>query len=53
MLQNQEKSTLLKFIVHLEETFTDSEYMNFMLEYLPGQDLFWVMQNEMNLFLGK
>lgn len=53
MLQREEKSRLVDFIVHLEATFVDHENINFMLEFLPGQDLFWLMQNEMNLFLGK
>ena len=37
----------------LEETFVDAENINFVFEYLPGQDLFWVLQNEHNLNLGK
>ena len=37
----------------LEETFVDAENVNFVFEYLPGQDLFWVLSNEHNLNLGK
>lgn len=43
----------LDFIVQLYETFTDEENINFVFEFLQGQDLFWVLQNEHNLFLGK
>jgi len=41
------------FIVDLVETFVDVDSVNYVFEYLPGQDLFWLIQNEMNLFLGK
>jgi hypothetical protein len=37
----------------MEETFADLESINFIFEFCPGQDLFWVIQNEMNLALGK
>ncbi len=37
----------------LFETFTDEENINFVFEYLPGQDLFWILSNEHNLNLGK
>ena len=37
----------------MEETFVDNESINYIFEYCPGQDLFWVLQNEMNLTLGK
>lgn len=37
----------------MEETFADIDSINFIFEYCPGQDLYWVIQNEMNLFLGK
>jgi len=43
----------LDFIMMLFETFTDAENVNFVFEYLPGQDLFWILQNEHNLNLGK
>lgn len=43
----------MNFFVHLEETFIDQDSINFLFEYLPGADLYWVIQNEMNLFLGK
>ena len=33
----------LNYIVHLEETFTDSENVNFIFEYLPGENLYWVL----------
>ena len=36
----------------LQETFTDTENVNFVFEYLPGQDLFWILSNESNLNLG-
>jgi hypothetical protein len=53
MLRKEGKREPLNFIVHLEATFTTPDSVNFVLEYLPGQDLFWMLQNEMNLFLGK
>jgi len=33
----------LNYIVALENTFSDSDNINFILEYLPGQDLYWVV----------
>lgn len=39
------------FIVKLYDTFTDSQSVCFVFEYLQGQDLFWVLQNEHNLKL--
>jgi len=33
----------LSFIMRLEDTFVDAENVNFVFEYLPGQDLFWVL----------
>ena len=35
------------------ETFLDEENVNFVFEYLPGQDLFWIQANEHNLKLGE
>ena len=40
------------FVVKLYNTFTDQNFVCFVFEYLPGQDLFWVLQNENNLKLG-
>jgi hypothetical protein len=37
----------------LLETFTDQDNINFVFEYLPGQDLFWILSNEHNLKLGE
>ena len=37
----------------LLETFVDEENVNFVFEYLPGQDLYWVLINENNLQMGK
>lgn len=53
----QEKRILLMlqsnpFVVKLYATFTDQNFVCFVFEYLPGQDLFWVLQNENNLKLG-
>ena len=42
----------LDFIVMLLETFVDHENINYVFEYLPGQDLFWILTNEHNLTLG-
>jgi len=52
-----EKHTLLKmkgnpFVVKLERTFSDPSNLCYLLEYLPGNDLFWVLANEMHLKLG-
>ena len=43
----------LSYIVNLEQTFSDPENVNFIFEYLPGQDLYWLLQNQMILKLGK
>ena len=53
LLQKPDSLEPLNFIVQLVETFTDRENVNFIFEYLPGQDLFWILQNEHNLALGK
>ncbi|CDW91165.1 camp dependent protein kinase a catalytic subunit [Stylonychia lemnae] len=53
LLKDQFRSSSVKWFVSLEETFVDADSINFIFEYLPGADLFWVIQNEMNLFLGK
>jgi serine/threonine protein kinase len=45
--------TRAEFFCRMEETFADQDSVNFIFEYCPGQDLFWLIQNEMNLFLGK
>ena len=42
----------LEFIVMLFQTFVDEENVNFVFEYLPGQDLFWILGNENSLSLG-
>lgn len=39
--------------MQLYETFTDAQNINFVFEFLQGPDLFWVLQNEHSLFLGK
>jgi serine/threonine protein kinase len=53
LLVNKDSRQQLDFIVQLYETFTDEQSVCFLFEYLSGQDLFWVVQNEHNLFLGK
>jgi serine/threonine protein kinase len=45
--------TPINFMVRLQETFVDEENVNFVFEYLPGQDLVWILSNEHNLFLSK
>ena len=37
----------------LHETFVDADNINFVFEYLPGQDLFWILANENNLDFSK
>ena len=51
--KTEESKEPLDFVVRLEETFTDEDNVNFVFEYLPGQDLFWIHQNESNLKLGE
>ena len=48
-----DEKTPINFMVRLHETFVDDENVNFVFEYLPGQDLVWILANEHNLFLGK
>ena len=43
----------LNYIVRLEETFSDADSINFILEYLPGNSLYWVMVNQYAMKLGK
>ena len=38
--------------MRLEETFVDEDNVNFVFEYLPGHDLFWILSNENNLNLS-
>jgi len=33
----------LNYIVMLENTFSDPESVNFIFEFLPGQDLYWII----------
>lgn len=40
------------FIVKLYDTFVDEKDICLVFEYLPGQDLFWVLTNEHNLQLS-
>lgn len=40
-------------MVELVTTFTDAVNVYIVLEYLPGQDLFWILKNEHNLQLSK
>jgi len=32
-----------EFFCRMEETFADADSVNFIFEYCPGQDLFWVI----------
>ena len=43
----------LNYIVRLHDTFSDADSINFIFEFLPGQDLYWVIQNQMVMQLGK
>ena len=44
LIDETEKPPLpLNYIVELEDTFLDNENINFIFEYLPGQDLYWVI----------
>ena len=40
--KNEESKEPISFVVKLEETFLDYDNINFVFEYLPGQDLFWI-----------
>lgn len=42
MLRKEGKKESINFIINLEATFVDQENVNFLFEYLPGQDLFWL-----------
>jgi serine/threonine protein kinase len=52
-LHGKQKNQPLNFVVHLEETFVDPDSVNFIFEYLPGQDLLWIVNNENLLFQDK
>jgi serine/threonine protein kinase len=43
----------LNYIVWLENTFEDEDHVNFIFEYLPGQDLYWFIKNKLNMELSK
>jgi serine/threonine protein kinase len=43
MLKDISKSESVDYFVKLEETFADQSSINFLFEFLPGQDLFWVI----------
>lgn len=43
----------LNYIVFLVGTFSDQNYINFIFEYLPGQDLYWIIQNKFNMVISK
>ena len=32
-----------QYFIRLEETFTDLDSVNFIFEFMPGHDLFWVI----------
>jgi hypothetical protein len=36
-------SKAAEFFCRMEETFADADSVNFIFEYCPGQDLFWVI----------
>lgn len=46
---DEEPCLPLTYIVKLENTFTDSENINFVFEYLQGPDLYWLIQNQMHI----
>ena len=35
--------TRAEFFCRMEETFADQDSVNFIFEYCPGQDLFWLI----------
>jgi len=35
----------LNYIVRLEETFSDNDSVNFIFEFLQGNDLYWLSRN--------
>lgn len=53
MLKEISRQEKADFFIDLLETFADQDSINYVTEYCPGQDLFWVIQNEMNLKIGK
>ena len=48
----QEVSEKPDFFIQLRETFTEPESINFIFEYMPGQDLFHIIQNELKIKFG-
>ena len=38
-----------EYFIRLEETFMDKESINFIFEFMPGQDLYHAIQNELNM----
>ena len=44
----QEKVSVPEYFIKLEETFMDKESINFIFEFMPGQDLYQAIQNELN-----
>ena len=44
----QEQAAVPEYFITLKETFTDKEAINFIFEFMPGQDLYQVIQNELN-----
>lgn len=43
LLKETFKESKVKWFVNLEETFIDNDSINFIFEFLPGSDLFWVI----------
>lgn len=39
----QKVPEIRQFFIRLEETFTDLDSVNFIFEFMPGHDLFWVI----------
>ena len=50
MLQEVAENPL--FFIKIQETFTEPESINFIFEFMPGQDLFHVIQNDLKIKLG-
>jgi hypothetical protein len=39
----QELAEVPEFFIKLEQTFTEQHSINFVFEFMPGQDLLWVI----------
>lgn len=41
------------FVIDLLETFSDKDSICFLFEYMPGQDVYWIINNQQHLTLAQ